>query len=404
MKWSWLLHLACGAALLVQLGSVLWNGYIRPSVTNTVVEEIKLKDMDLSAVLKICVIPGFNQTALNEMGYADEYSYFDGSSKYNETIVGWAGHSNTSGVQGSVAEVLGRVRAHTVEEVIKDVIVQGRNDTEFSINISDVRLGRVNFPDNCYTLDLASNARVKKHGITGMFIYFKSLEKRSVAVSVQGSSLASDRNIKAHRLYSDGDKIYSDGDKIYFDGDKIRLQKINMYRSFVVNIKKNVFVEEDPTKNCRNYPNPDYASYRECDDQWMKDTVARIAPGLVPIWLADTTETVTIQHTAPKLSSITSIGVMLDGTFLSDCPLPCTTIYTESRFISGITSENHIIEITFSPYVQVTTTDFMKPSLSSFLSAVGGSVGLWLGLGAFQAAEILFNWAQPWIRRCRCRG
>jgi hypothetical protein len=41
----------------------------------------------------------------------------------------------------------------------------------------------------------------------------------------------------------------------------------------------------------------------------------------------------------------------------------------------------------------------MKPSLSSFLSAVGGSVGLWLGLGALQAAEILFNWAQPWIRR-----
>ena len=55
VKWTWLLHLACMAALLLQLGSVLWNGYIRPSVTNTVVEQIKLKDMDFPVVLKICV-------------------------------------------------------------------------------------------------------------------------------------------------------------------------------------------------------------------------------------------------------------------------------------------------------------------------------------------------------------
>jgi hypothetical protein len=64
MKWIWLLHLLCAAALLVQLGSVLWNGYIRPSVTNTVVEEMKWEDMDVPVVLKICITPGFNPTAI----------------------------------------------------------------------------------------------------------------------------------------------------------------------------------------------------------------------------------------------------------------------------------------------------------------------------------------------------
>ena len=48
-------HLACTAALLVQLVSVLWNGYIRPSVTNTVVEEGDLQDMDLPVIFKICL-------------------------------------------------------------------------------------------------------------------------------------------------------------------------------------------------------------------------------------------------------------------------------------------------------------------------------------------------------------
>jgi hypothetical protein len=114
MKWIWLLHLTCAAAALVQLGFVLWNGYIRPSITNTRVEEMKWKDMDVPVVLKICITPGFNTTAIKEMGYDNGvYGYFGGARKYNETILGWAGHTNTSGVQGSVAEVLRRVRAHT---------------------------------------------------------------------------------------------------------------------------------------------------------------------------------------------------------------------------------------------------------------------------------------------------
>jgi hypothetical protein len=51
MRWRWLLvHLACAVALLVQLGFVVWNGYIRPSVTNTVVEEKDLQDMDFPIV------------------------------------------------------------------------------------------------------------------------------------------------------------------------------------------------------------------------------------------------------------------------------------------------------------------------------------------------------------------
>jgi hypothetical protein len=272
------------------------------------VEEMNWKDMDVPVVLKICVAPGFNMTAIKEMGYDNVYRYFEGISKYNKTILGWAGHTNTSGVQGSVAEVLKRVRAHTVEEDISAVNFRGKDNTWHSINISNVHLGRVNFPDNCYTLDIASNAEVKKHGVKKLIISFDALENRSAEVRVQGSSLACDRDIEAHRLYS--------------DGDKIMLQNRNEYRRFVVSLKKNVFVEEDTTKNCRNYPNPEYASYRDCDDRWMKDTVARLAPGLVPIWLAGTMENVSIHHLAPELSSIYSIVDMMGEPRSPTAPFP----------------------------------------------------------------------------------
>ena len=36
----------------------------------------------------------------------------------------------------------------------------------------------------------------------------------------------------------------------------------------------------------------------------------------------------------------------------------------------------------------MTITELETPSVSELLSSIGGSIGLWLGLGAFQAIEI----------------
>ena len=37
----------------------------------------------------------------------------------------------------------------------------------------------------------------------------------------------------------------------------------------------------------------------------------------------------------------------------------------------------------------MTITELETPSISELLSSIGGSIGLWLGLGAFQAIEVL---------------
>ena len=61
-----------------------------------------------------------------------------------------------------------------------------------------------------------------------------------------------------------------------------------MKHEYVVELKENVFIEEDPTKTCRIYPNPAFASYIDCDDQFMKDYVSTFdPPNMVPIWLTD---------------------------------------------------------------------------------------------------------------------
>ena len=62
---------------------------------------------------------------------------------------------------------------------------------------------------------------------------------------------------------------------------------------FVLKINQKVFVEEDKSKNCRNYPNEDFESYAACDDHYMKSLCD--AAGLSPIWLTDDINEVTVQ-------------------------------------------------------------------------------------------------------------
>ena len=108
----WLLvYSVCLTACLLQLASVL-QGFMSPHLTNTVTEEIPLEGMAFPLILKLCVKPAFNLTGLDLAGYDTTwgaYSFFMGQSKFNRSIVGWAGHTNTAGVQGTVQELLDNI-------------------------------------------------------------------------------------------------------------------------------------------------------------------------------------------------------------------------------------------------------------------------------------------------------
>ena len=97
------------------------------------------------------------------------------------------------------------------------------------------------------------------------------------------------------------------------------------------------------------------------------------------------------------------VGSLFNGNKLSDCPMPCNTFGTNTRLISEREKqdEKSSIVLTFSDTVQMTITEMETPSISELLSAVGGSVGLWLGIGAFQAIEILSHIFLPLTNRIR---
>ena len=88
-------------------------------------------------------------------------------------------------------------------------------------------------------------------------------------LQLQDKGLTANRMIEEHRFFS--------------NGDAMTLK--NSLSNYIVKIRKNVFVEEDPRKSCKNYPNAEFSSYAECDDQYMREKIDQVAPGLTPPWL-----------------------------------------------------------------------------------------------------------------------
>ena len=78
----------------------------------------------------------------------------------------------------------------------------------------------------------------------------------------------------------------------------------------MVQIKKYVIAEEDPSNTCRDYPNEDFETYMECDDKFMADTFKDITDGLnvTPPWLTDDLNSVTVTPVPWPNLSVTKFG------------------------------------------------------------------------------------------------
>ena len=269
IKTLWILaNFVCTAILTVQLGHVL-EGYIKPTITRTWEEEVPLQDIDFPVVIKICVVPGFNQTALYEVGYDGTWNYFLGQSKFNDSVIGWAGHTVDSGTIGTAGEILAKVGNHKVENIFDHVIAWTKHGEGIYIPLEHLNASRVSFPNTCGSLALSTVPELAGKRIQQLYIYVGDNGYQAIEIHLNGDTLETGRNIREHSFQS--------------TGDAIKLSDRRVSRSYMVEISQRVFVEEDPTNTCQDYPNEKHFSYQECDDQFVKN----LLPGLTPIWLTE---------------------------------------------------------------------------------------------------------------------
>ena len=119
-------------------------------------------------------------------------------------------------------------------------------------------------------------------------------------------------------------------------------------------------------------------------------------PDFVPVWATDDLSRVTERIHGDKEEfdnkEIPYFNIVA-GNAKSDCPLPCKSTKIMSVFLDEKSEPKNTskIDIAFSDTLTITTSDFPKFNPAEFLSTLGGSMGLWLGLGVVQTIEIVLN-------------
>ena len=254
--------------------------------------EVPLKDMDFPLDLKICVNPSMNQTAVKEFGYEDIPAYIIGTSwdqffSSNLSMVSWGGlgHNNTS--LANATQVFNAVKLRADDKLNATMIITNYNDIMTVKNLSMADYVQINPLHACHILTFDHEN-------------LKSLQKDSVGMKSLMISFNDTKDNLAVKLafQSRGLILHRDQQKLRFGSSGSIIKHVpKKWSKYVVDVKKRVFVEDDPSQKCRNYPTTEFESYTECDDQYTRKRIEQIAPGLnlTPVWMTNNFDLVTSQ-------------------------------------------------------------------------------------------------------------
>lgn len=215
--------------------NVIWK--VIPEQLNIISSEIALGDVDFPLDIKICA--GYlTPISMDRAGSTAQYEY-----------------TFNSGIVANVAEVMNKVRNHGEDDVAEKISIDLENQSKGTLKVG-AQLKRLNFPQNCNNVNLTVVNRARAGTVRTICMHFKTGKVNKVVIRLQGKTLASNRKIKTTCFYT--------------KGDQISVERGN-FRKCTVKISRDVFLEKDKSKNCQNYPNLELASYKECDEQYMKN-------------------------------------------------------------------------------------------------------------------------------------
>ena len=238
---------------------------------------------------------------------------------------------------------------------------------------------------NCFVLDM-----FKQGSIETVFFFFSTQLEGNVQILMESSTLFADRDLSVQSRYKIGHDIVV---PLNTEPGKSPVRK-----TYDVILSKNTYVENDPTKGCRNYPTENFTSYNACDKDFVQKELDQIVgKGFLPFWAVDDFAQVSEENVTDI--DPTKVLAIFDGSKSSDCPLPCQTASMKTLLFSEQLTEAPTIQINFASLVPVSKTDFIKFDLVEFLSDIGGSLGLWLGLGILQLLEVIVQCAHKIVAK-----
>ena len=106
------IHILLICACIINLCYVVFN-ILNPKLPKIKNYKKLLKDIQFPISFEVCLNEvNVSISKYHEYGYENSFNFFKGISKYNTSLIGWAGHSNNYSILGSVKG-----------KIIKDIII-----------------------------------------------------------------------------------------------------------------------------------------------------------------------------------------------------------------------------------------------------------------------------------------
>ena len=258
-----------------------------------------LNQISFPLTFKLCVTEQENFTErYTKMGYADEHSFFTGKSIFDEELIGWGGHSRNGSslhhVLGLGVHILSKVNLLLIDvlsnvsfnwkDILRQVDLWTMDRTKFTVTGTDIKWSLLpsGYP-TCQAVDLTQYFDLKK--VTPMFFVFKFFPRENLGLSLhiedRETSLLK-RGLRSQRH-----------DYLGF-GSAIKIDSLasGVYKRFHLKISQTINLEIDSGIKCRKYPNIEFQSYRNCDEDFVYKKMKYTFQAM-PFWAAKTFEEVT---------------------------------------------------------------------------------------------------------------
>ena len=360
-------YIFCFCCVLVHMSLVLRNE-LHPTEIKTRTETRLLSKMEFPAMFKVCVKPSFNEEEIKKVGYDSVYHYFNGKSKYNSSIHGWAGHTEDGKVFSNVSDVQDRI-FQKYASAIKEIRVGTYGGRNTEVPVTYIRLRQLNYPDNCLTMDLKVVPQLKGSHIETVSLKFNT---RSFATDVKID--IEDRLSQVNRRDEFSRMMYAGPDV-----EITNLHHTIFEKTYLISFEQTIH-----KVNCTNYPTKRFKSYEDCDDFYIKKKMAKTG---FPI-NSDIDHDGRRMETKDKEATV-ALENYIRGRSFNDCPKPCSRTNIKSSYVMSEIykkkgSRYPGINIDFNPTVKITTHYFPQFNFLTVMTSLGSSMGLWLGLSVLQ--------------------
>ena len=159
---------------------------------------------------------------------------------------------------------------------MKKISVKTINKKLLSVKGSDIEwLPTPLYPGGCQSIDFTDYFNLTGENIPmQIYFYLEETEAIGAQIFIEERNKALAKRTLASSMLS-------------YHGPDIRNPDLSVKRFFksIIRVSQNIFIEEDESKKCRNYPNSNFDSYRDCDEQFLYREI-KSKYNVVPFWTA----------------------------------------------------------------------------------------------------------------------